>query len=148
MVKAPCPRDVAIVDEFACDEYLVLLEDKAAILEEKALTAYKQSYDIAMSTYDAPADLIDSILSGLNRLKPGQYQRVGSLIDKPKATESYGHGRMLSTGQMASDLHPDERDPDKPKKNVVEDALPKEPNSDIHQQSQDSVDVKRLENDA
>lgn len=124
MVKAPCPRDVANIDEFACDEYTVLLEDKAAVLEEKALSAYKQAYEIAMSAYDAPSDLVDSIQAGLNRLRPGLYQRVGNVIVKPETGAFYGQGRMLSTGKMASQLHPDESDPDrKPPK--AEEVLPK-----------------------
>lgn len=113
MVRAPCPRDVASVDEFACDEYMVLLEDKAAVLEEKALGGYKQAYDIAMSAYDAPPDLISNILAGLNRLRPGEYQRVGNLIEQPETGALNGQGRMLSTGKMASGLHPEETDPDK-----------------------------------
>jgi len=113
MVKAPCPKDVAIIDEFACDEYLVLLEDKALVLEEKATAAYRESYEIASSAYDAPADLVDKILAGLNRMKPGEYQHVGTLIEKPVSGHVYGQGRMLSTGEMASHLHPGEADPDK-----------------------------------
>jgi cellulose synthase operon protein C len=113
MIKAPCPRDVEVIDEFACDEYTVLLEDKAAVLEEKALSAYKQAYEIAMSAYDSPPDLVNGILSGLNRLRPGEYQRVGNLIDKPEVGGVFGDGRMLSTGRMASSLHEQEVDPDK-----------------------------------
>lgn len=124
MVKAPCPRDVAVVDEFACDEYRVLLEDKAAVLEEKALGAYKQAYDIAMTAYDAPPELVINILSGLNRLRPGEYQRVGNLIEQPQTGAFYGQGRMLSTGKMASSLHPKESDPDK-KPAPVEEVSPK-----------------------
>lgn len=113
MVRAPCPRDVADVDEFACDEYMVLLEDKAAVLEEKALSAYKQAYEIATTSYDAPSDLVGNILAGLNRLRPGEYQRVGNLIELPQIGSFEPLGRMLSTGEMASSLHPQEIDPDK-----------------------------------
>lgn len=127
MLNAPCPRDVESVDEFACDEYVVLLEDKAAILEEKALTAYQQAFEIAISAYDAPPELVNSILAGLNRMKPGQYQQVGNLIDKPQIGGVEGLGRMLSNGQMASSLHPNEVDPDvkpKPQAQTIEEKTP------------------------
>ncbi len=120
MVRAPCPRDVAAVDEYACDEYMVLLEDKAAVLEEKALGAYKQAYEIAMTSYDAPPELVTNILAGLNRLRPGEYQRVGNLIEQPVTGAIFGQGRMLSTGNMASSLHPQETDPDKKPETVPE----------------------------
>lgn len=113
MLKAPCPKDVEVVDEFACDEYTVLLEDKAAVLEEKALSAYKQSYEIAMSAYDSPPDLLNGILAGLNRLRPGEYQRVGNVLEKPVQGEVFGGSRMLSDGRMAASLHEKEADPDK-----------------------------------
>jgi hypothetical protein len=49
-------------------------------------------------------------------LRPGEYQRVGNLIEQPEKGAVYGQGRMLSTGNMASSLHPKEVDPDvKPK---------------------------------
>lgn len=112
MLKAPCPNDVAAIDDFACDEYLVLLEDKAAILEEKSLSAYVQAYDIAMGAYDTPPELVTRIQTALNRLKPGKYQRVGNVIEKPVKGAFYGQGRMLSTGNMASQLHEAEVDPD------------------------------------
>ena len=124
MVKAPCPKDVEAIDDFACDEYTVLLEDKAAVLEEKALSAYKQAYDIAMSAYDTPPSMVKEILDGLNRLKPGEYQRVGTLIEKPQTGAVYGGGRMLSTGRMAQTLHAQEVDPDK--KPVIKEEPPKE----------------------
>lgn len=108
MIKAPCPRDVASIDDFACDEYLVLLEDKAAILEEKALNAYKQSYEIAITAYDAPPELVNNILAGLKTLKPNDYQQVGNLIESPETGAVSGLGKMLSDGKMASTLHPAE----------------------------------------
>lgn len=115
MLKAPCPKDVASIDEYACEEYTVLLEDKASVLEDKALDAYKQAYTIAMSAYDAPDKLISDILKALSRLRPGEYQRLGDVIKEQKSlkdSELYGQTRMLSTGQMASMLRPNERDPD------------------------------------
>lgn len=124
MVRAPCPRDVAAVDEYACDEYTVLLEDKAAVLEGKALDAYRQAYDIAMTAYDSPPDLVSNILAGLNRLRPGEYQRVGNLIEQPKTGAVYGQGRMLSTRTMASTLHPQEKDPDKKAPEPVIEVVP------------------------
>lgn len=127
MINAPCPRDVEAIDEFACDEYVVLLEDKAAILEEKSVTAYKQAYEIAISAYDAPPTLVDSILAGLNRMRPGEYQQVGNLIEKPAPSEVESLGRMLYSGKMASSLHPDEADPDKTPKPKVEKAVEPEP---------------------
>lgn len=128
MLGAPCPSDVAAIDEYACDEYIVLLEDKAAVLEEKALDAYVQAYDIATKAYDAPASLIDRIQAALNRLRPGKYQRVGNVIEKPVPGAFYGQGRMLSTGRMASSLHEKEIDPDiKPK--VIEQPEPEQKNA-------------------
>jgi tetratricopeptide (TPR) repeat protein len=115
LVTAPCPRDVQAIDDFACDEYIVLLEDKAAVLEDKAVSAYEQSYEIALSAYDAPSKLIEDIQAGLNRMKPGKYQRPGNLLEKPKTGALYGNGRMLSSGRPAAGLHGDEKDPDRPK---------------------------------
>lgn len=112
MLKAPCPRDVDAIDEYACDEYIVLLEDKAAVLEEKALAALVQAYDIALSAYDAPEDLLEKIQKALNRLKPGKYQAVGKVISKPVVGATPSLGRMLNNGKMASALHPMENDPD------------------------------------
>lgn len=148
MVKAPCPRDVASVDEFACDEYMVLLEDKAAVLEKKALDAYLQAYEIAMTAYDSPPDLVTNILSGLNRLRPGEYQRVGNLIEQPKTGEIFGQGRMLSTGKMASSLHGKEIDPDrKPEPEAipapepkVEESQPKDEAKPVEEQPAPSDD--------
>lgn len=80
------------------------------------MSAYKQAYEIAMSAYDSPPELINEILAGLNRLKPGEYQRVGNLIEQPTTGGLYGEGRMLSNGRMAYLLHEKEPDPDlKPK---------------------------------
>jgi tetratricopeptide (TPR) repeat protein len=112
MLRAPCPRDVAEVDEFACDEYIVLLEDKARILEDKAMDAYKQAYEIALSAYDAPPALVEGIGQSLNRLRPGQFQQVGNAIDARHEPGLMEVGRMLSTGRMASELHANEADPD------------------------------------
>lgn len=112
MLSAPCPNDVRQIDEFACDEYTILLQDKAVVLEEKALQAYKQAYEIAISAYDAPQRLVVGIQQSLNKLRPGEYQRVGNAFE-PKFERGFiGEGRMLSTGRMASDLHPKEADPD------------------------------------
>ncbi|HXW60221.1 MAG TPA: tetratricopeptide repeat protein, partial [Myxococcota bacterium] len=130
ILKAPCPRDVAAIDEYACDEYIVLLEEKATVLENKSLDAYKQAYDIAMSAYDTPASLIDNIQAALNRLRPGKYQRVGAVIEKAKAGAFYGQGRMLSTGKMASSLHPNEVDPD------IKSVIIKEPEQKAPEQEQ------------
>jgi TolA-binding protein len=112
ILRAPCPTDVRAIDEFACDEYIVLLEDKAAVLEEKALDAFTQAYDIAIASYDAPAELLESIQAALNRVRPGKYQRVGKAIENPQPGAFEGQGRMLSTGRMASSLHEQEVDPD------------------------------------
>lgn len=144
IVNAPCPRDVASVDEFACDEYIVLLEDKAAVLEEKALSAYKQAYEIAMSAYDAPADLVDNILLGLNRLRPGEYKRVGSLIEKHEIGQVYGRGRMLSNGMMAAELHPNEKDPDRTPP-VVKEEPTVQPNDELKENQTPEVEQEMEE---
>ncbi|MCA9507614.1 MAG: tetratricopeptide repeat protein [Myxococcales bacterium] len=112
MLKAPCPRDVAVIDDFACDEYIVLLEDRAVILEDKAVSADAQAYEIALEAYDAPSQMINKIQVALNRLKPGKYPRIGDVIEKPVWGEIIGKGRMLSTGRMAFELHQAEKDPD------------------------------------
>ncbi len=112
LVSAPCPRDVAAIDDYACDEYIVLLEDKAAVLEDKALDAYKQAYEIALSAYDSPPKMLDNILLALSKLKPGQYQKLGDVIVERHTYGLSGQGRMLSTSKMASILHPKEKDPD------------------------------------
>lgn len=112
MLNAPCPRDVEVIDEYACDEYIVLLEEKALVLEEKSLDAYKKAYDIALNSYDVPVTMIDDIQKALNRLRPGKYRRVGNVIEKEKKGTLYGSGRMLSTGKIASGLHQNEPDPD------------------------------------
>jgi len=115
-----CLPEIAAIDESACDEYAVLLEDKAAVLEEKALAAYRQAYEIALSSYDAPAEVIENIQKGLNRLRPGEYQKVGEFIEHGTKGEFYSTGRKLSSGQMASSLHPAEEDPDTGKKAPAE----------------------------
>lgn len=152
LVKSPCPKDVAAIDEFACDEYLVLLEDKAAVLEEKALDTYKQAYDIALTAYDAPPNLMDNILAGLNRLRPGEYKHIGNLIEKPYMGELYGSGRMLSDGRMAALLHEKESDPDvakiaepEPKKEEIKEETKgeiKEDSSKIIEESPADLDLE------
>jgi TolA-binding protein len=111
MLNAPCPRDVDEIDEYACDEYIVLLEDKAAILEDKALDALLKAYEIVGKTFDAPASLVDTIQSALNRLRPGVYQRLGQLIEKPLSGAFYGQGPMLSTERMASERALEKQEP-------------------------------------
>ena len=44
---APCPKDIARIDEIACDEYATMLEDKAYAVEEKAVEAYRVAYERA-----------------------------------------------------------------------------------------------------
>lgn len=101
MLNSPCPRDVSSIDDFACEEYAVLLEDKAAVLEEKALDAYKQSYDIAKSSYDAPQDLVTNIQLSLNRINPEDYPKVGSAISKVKKDTFISYEVMLDDQNMA-----------------------------------------------
>lgn len=151
MVKAPCPRDVAAVDEYACDEYMVLLEDKSAVLEEKALSAYQQAYEIGMSAYDAPPELVDRVQVALNRLKPGKYQRVGNVVEKPLWGAYYGQGRMLSTGRMASGLHKQEVDPDikkaaEPEPEVVPESTPEVEATPEPEENIDAGEEEDLEN--
>ncbi|MEI6805007.1 MAG: tetratricopeptide repeat protein [Myxococcaceae bacterium] len=45
LIKAPCPEDITQIDSDACEEYKSLLEDKAFVLEKKALDAYQLVID-------------------------------------------------------------------------------------------------------
>lgn len=143
LLNSPCPNDVAAIDEFACDEYLVLLEDKAAVLEKKALSALEQAYNILIDSHDVDSRLLDNVLAALNKLSPGKYQKPGSIIEEPKIGAFSRQGRMFSTGQMASMKHEREKDPDIA---IKEEPVPTEKEMEEPKDSQD-VEEELLEED-
>lgn len=145
LFKAPCPKDISTIDEFACDEYAILLEEKASVLEEKALDAYKQAYDIALNSFDTPEYLLDYILTALSKLRPGEYQKVGNVIEETHTYSLDFLGRMLSTGKMASTIHsPKEVDPDVPveeEQNLKEETPEKKEKGDKDKESPHTEEV-------
>jgi tetratricopeptide (TPR) repeat protein len=85
MLEAPCPKDVARIDEEACDEYRNLLEDKAFVLEGKAIEAYKLAYDKGIAS---PVAFAWGMKAGqaLNRMKPNDYP----VVEPPMSSSGEG----------------------------------------------------------
>ncbi|MFH1808428.1 MAG: tetratricopeptide repeat protein [Pseudomonadota bacterium] len=89
MVAADCPKDIKRLGQEYCDEYKVLLEDKAAELEQKIVPAYELAYNEAIKA-KVINEWTKRTLEGLNKYRKAQYP-----IDKEPL------GRMvppLSTG--------------------------------------------------
>lgn len=72
LLKAPCPKDVADIDEAACDEYASLLEDKAFILEKKAIDSYQLVIDQSKQVIGS-SEWVLKAKSALYRMKPSDY---------------------------------------------------------------------------
>lgn len=70
---APCPPDVARLDEFACDEYATLLEDRAFTIEDKAVEAYQIAYQKAREL-KVQNEWTQRTLEALARLRAGEYK--------------------------------------------------------------------------
>jgi cellulose synthase operon protein C len=77
LLKTPCPRDVALVDASACDEYKSLLEDKAIVLEEKAINAFLLVKKSQIKNIGEDEDWVLRAEDALHRLRPGEYGVAG-----------------------------------------------------------------------
>ena len=85
LFSAPCPKDIARIDEFACDEYRLALEDKAMAVEEKAVEAFQVAYARAKEL-KLQNEWTQKTLAALNRLRAADYP-----IDKvPLSKEGTG----------------------------------------------------------
>lgn len=82
LVKAPCPNDVSRINEAACDEYVSLLEDKAYVLEKKALDAYQLAATKAMKVVGGH-DWAFKAKSALYRMRPSEFVPVEPLWEVP-----------------------------------------------------------------
>jgi tetratricopeptide (TPR) repeat protein len=72
MLAAPCPADVEKIDESACDEYQSLLEDKAMVLEGKAIDAFKLTLEKSALTPDA-TEWSFAAQDALHNLRPNDF---------------------------------------------------------------------------
>ncbi|MDA0713074.1 MAG: hypothetical protein O2897_03700 [bacterium] len=82
LIEAPCPKDVADLGEEECDEYKSLLEDKAFVLQTKAVKAFnlvQESSSLVLQKNDW------SLKAGalLNKLKPDEYPVSDSYLELP-----------------------------------------------------------------
>lgn len=82
LMKAPCPKNIARIDDAACDEYASLLEEKAAVLEKKAIDAYRLVIDKSKSVVDGN-DWVLKAKSALYRMKPSEYLPAEALQQEP-----------------------------------------------------------------
>ena len=86
LFNAPCPNDIKRIDEIACDEYKVALEDKALAVEEKAVEAYRVAYERAKELKIRNEWTLRT-LEALNRLRSSEYP-----IDKEPLVTQEGAG--------------------------------------------------------
>ena len=78
-------------DEDAASEYKVQLEDKAAVLERKAETAYRKAYDEARRT-KVTNEWTQRILEGLNKYQPEEFPVQKSGKSALQTFTITGHG--------------------------------------------------------
>lgn len=79
LLKAPCPSDVAAVDDSACDEYSSILEDKAFVLEEKAVSAFLFVKNNSAKGIGEDDEWSLRAEDALHRLRPSEY----AVADRP-----------------------------------------------------------------
>lgn len=97
LFNAPCPNDIKRIDEFACDEYKIALEDKALAVEEKAVEAFRLAFDRAQEL-KLRNEWTQKTLEALNRLRPSDYPIDKEPISAPESGGSHSLGFVLPNG--------------------------------------------------
>jgi cellulose synthase operon protein C len=97
IVRAPCPADIRRIDEIACDEYRVILEDQAYAVEEKAVEAYRTAYERAKDL-KVSNEWTQRTLAALNRLRKAEFPIDKEPIEEPQRGETYGIGFLYPDG--------------------------------------------------
>jgi len=98
MFEAPCPNDVKRIDEIACDEYRTLLEEKAYVVEEKAIEAYRVAYDRSREL-KITNEWTKRTLEALNLLRSSEYPIDKTPIATPaRSAEVYRLGLVQRDG--------------------------------------------------
>mgnify|MGYP000450797674 CR=1 FL=1 len=97
MLDAPCPDDIRRIDEIACDEYKVVLEDQAFAVEDKAVEAYRTAYERAIEL-KLTNDWTKRTLEALNLLRPAEFSIDKEPMVQPAAPGRYSLGPVLPDG--------------------------------------------------
>ena len=97
MIEAPCPSDIRRIDEIACDEYKVVLEDQAFAVEEKAVQAYRTAYERALEL-KLTNEWTKKTLEALNLLRPAEFPINKDPLTKPLVGDVYSMGLVYENG--------------------------------------------------
>ena len=84
-------KDVAAIDEIACEEYGFMLEDKAITIEDKAVEAYKTANDKAIEL-NIKNEWQQKTLEALNRLRSDDFPMDNTPLESPLSGNVYAQG--------------------------------------------------------
>ncbi len=97
MIEAPCPADIRRIDEIACDEYKIVLEDQAFAVEEKAVQAYRTAYERALEL-KLTNKWTKQTLEALNLLRPAEFPINKEPLTQPTTGDVYSMGMVYENG--------------------------------------------------
>ncbi|MBH1989441.1 MAG: tetratricopeptide repeat protein [Myxococcaceae bacterium] len=108
LLKAPCPSDVQKLQEEACDEYASILEEKAMVLERKAIDAFHRVIDRSPGVSGGIAWL-SRAKQALNQIKPSDYEAfeelpIASIVAEESNLQASGNktnALQMAQGYMA-----------------------------------------------
>lgn len=106
LIMAPCPKDVAALGEEACDEYQSLLEDKAFVLESKAIKAFNLVQENAILVMQKN-DWSLKAGAALHKLKPDEYP-VAELYLEPNFSFDFCSQVNLADAMLSLSNAPDD----------------------------------------
>ncbi len=72
LVNSPCPPEVKRMGQIACDEYKSVLVEKAAPIEDRAVTAYEEAY-AKTRELGVVNEWVERIEETLSQFRPDQY---------------------------------------------------------------------------
>ena len=114
---APCPKDVAKIDEIACEEYALMLEDRAYTIEDKAVEAYRTANDKAQELA-LKNEWQQKTLEALNRLRPDDFPIDNTPLAMPTSGNVYAQDFIRVDGgapflrEVMSVAEPEEEEPE------------------------------------
>ncbi|MBL91073.1 MAG: hypothetical protein CMH56_04575 [Myxococcales bacterium] len=94
---APCPKDIARIDEIACEEYALMLEDRAYTIEDKAVEAYRTANDKAQEL-SLKNEWQQKTLEALNRLRPDDFPIDNTPLSRPTSGNVYAQDFIRMDG--------------------------------------------------
>ena len=105
LLSAPCPGDVKAIGEDACDEYQSLLEDKAFVLEEKAIEAYRLTEERSRQIPGTTAWSLKA-KEALHRMKPSDYPVADQplILPMPESVQSLLPDEAVARAELEKDL--------------------------------------------